>query len=624
MSKAHEQELVLAAQFPTPQREQWQELIAGVLRKSGRVSEELLAGSSNRTADFDGDAAEKIATKTYDDILVQPLYTRTDAAPAAGMPGLPPFVRGSRPEGVVATGWDVRQRHAFTDPASARKAVLTDLEHGVTSLWLVVGDAGLPIAALPDVLDEVYLDLAPVVLDAGADFLAAADALLEVHSDKAIPASEVRGNLGADPLGLRARTGSAQDFDGAIQLAVRVSGDFPELRTLVADALPYHQAGGSDAQELGLSIATGVAYLRALTDAGLTVEQAANQLEFRYSATADQFSTIAKFRAARRLWARVLEVSGAPSVPQRQHAVTSPVMMTRRDPWVNMLRTTLACFGAGVGGADAVTVLPFDAAIGLPDDFARRIARNTHAVLLEESKVAGVIDPAGGSYYVERLTDDLANAGWAFFQAIEAAGGLVAALDSGLVEQRLAETWAKRSRNLARRKDPLTGVSEFPDLAEKLPVREPAPAGPSGGLPQVRLAEAYEELRDLSDAQPQRPKVFLATLGPVAAHTARGTFAANLFQAGGIETPHPGATTTAAEVADAFAASGAQVACLCGTDKLYEERAADVVQALRAAGAVKILLAGKGDYDGVDGYVHIGCDVLAVLRDTLRTLGVGA
>ncbi|SMC86382.1 methylmalonyl-CoA mutase family protein [Kibdelosporangium aridum] len=613
MSKAHEQELVLAAQFPTPQREQWQELIAGVLRKSGRVP-----------ADFDGDAAEKIATKTYDDILVQPLYTRTDVAPAAGMPGLPPFVRGSRPEGAVATGWDVRQRHVFADPAAARKAVLADLEHGVTSLWLVVGDAGLPIAALPDVLDEIYLDLAPVVLDAGADFLAAADALLEVHSDKAIPASEVRGNLGADPLGLRARTGSAQDFDGAIQLAVRVSGDFPELRTLVADALPYHQAGGSDAQELGLSIATGVAYLRALTDAGLTVEQAANQVEFRYSATADQFSTIAKFRAARRLWARVLEVSGAPAVPQRQHAVTSPVMMTRRDPWVNMLRTTLACFGAGVGGADAVTVLPFDAAIGLPDDFARRIARNTHAVLLEESKVAGVIDPAGGSYYVERLTDDLANAGWAFFQSIEAAGGLVAALESGLVEQRLGETWAKRSKNLARRKDPLTGISEFPNLTEKLPVREPAPAGPSGGLPQVRLAEAYEELRDLSDAQPRRPKVFLATLGPVAAHTVRGSFAANLFQAGGIETPNAGATTTATEVADAFAASGAQIACICGSDKLYEERAADVVQALRAAGAVKILLAGKGDYDGVDGYVHIGCDVLAVLRDTLKTLGVGA
>ncbi|ALG13679.1 methylmalonyl-CoA mutase family protein [Kibdelosporangium phytohabitans] len=614
MSQAPEQEeLVLAAQFPTPQLAQWQELVAGVLRKSGRLP-----------VGFDGDAAEKIATKTYDDILVHPLYTRQDAAPAAGMPGLPPFVRASRPEGAVTTGWDVRQRHAHPDPATAKKSVLTDLEHGVTSLWLVVGDAGLPIGALEDVLDEVYIDLAPVVLDAGAGFLEAADALLEVHSDKAIPASEVGGNLGADPIGLRARTGADQDLDGAIQLAVRVSGEFPRLRTLVADALPFHQAGGSDSQELGLSIATGVAYLRALTAAGLSVEKAAEQLEFRYAATADQFSTIAKLRAARRLWGRVLEVSGAPTVPQRQHAVTSPVMMTRRDPWVNMLRTTLACFAAGVGGADSVTVLPFDDAIGLPDNFARRIARNTQAVLLEESKVAGVIDPAGGSYYVERLTDDLAHAAWAFFQTIEGAGGLAAALDSGLVEDKLAETWQRRSRNIARRKDPLTGVSEFPNLTEKLPIREQAPAGPSGGLPQVRLAGAYEELRDLADAQPQRPKVFLATLGPVAAHTARGTFAANLFQAGGIETPNAGATSTADEVAEAFAASGTQVACVCGTDALYAERVPDTVEALRTAGAKKILVAGKGEYEGVDGYIHIGCDVLTVLRDTLKALGVGA
>nr|WP_042195745.1 methylmalonyl-CoA mutase family protein [Kibdelosporangium sp. MJ126-NF4]CEL22197.1 Methylmalonyl-CoA mutase [Kibdelosporangium sp. MJ126-NF4]CTQ92978.1 Methylmalonyl-CoA mutase (EC 5.4.99.2) [Kibdelosporangium sp. MJ126-NF4] len=614
MSQAPEQEeLVLAAQFPTAQHAQWQELVAGVLRKSGRLP-----------ADFDGDPAEKIATKTYDDILVHPLYTRADVAPAAGMPGLPPFVRGGRPEGAITTGWDVRQRHAHPDPAVARKAVLADLEHGVTSLWLVVGDAGLPVGALPDVLDEVYVDLAPVVLDAGADFLAAAQALLEVHSDKAIPASEVGGNLGADPIGLRARTGAEQDVDGAVQLAVRVSGEFPRLRTLVADSLPYHQAGGSDAQELGLSIATGVAYLRALTDAGLTVEQAAEQLEFRYAATADQFSTIAKLRAARRLWARVLEVSGVTTVPQRQHAVTSPVMMTRRDPWVNMLRTTLACFGAGVGGADSVTVLPFDEAIGLPDNFARRIARNTQAVLLEESKVAGVIDPAGGSYYVERLTDDLAHTAWAFFQTIEGAGGLAAALDSGLVEERLAKTWQLRSRNLAHRKDPVTGVSEFPNPAEKLPVREQAPPVPTGGLPQVRLAGAYEELRDLSDAQPQRPKVFLATLGPVSGHTARGTFAANLFQAGGFETPNAGATTTADEVAEAFTASGAQVACVCGPDSLYAERVPDTVRALRAAGVKKILVAGKGDYEGVDGYVHVGCDALAVLRDTLRTLGVGA
>jgi methylmalonyl-CoA mutase len=616
MSQAPEhEELALAAQFPTPRREQWQELVAGVLRKSGRLPS---------TAEVPGEVSDLIATTTYDDIVVRPLYTADDITPAAGMPGVPPFTRGGRPEGGVSTGWDVRQRHAHPDPVVAKKAVLADVEHGVTSLWLAVGDAGLPIEALPDVLDEVYVELAPVVLDAGARFGEAADVLLQVHSDKAIAASEVGGNLGADPLGLRARTGIAQDLDGATALAGRVANEFPKLRAIVVDALPYHEAGGSDSQELGLSMATGVAYLRALTDAGLSVQQAAGQLEFRYAATADQFMTISKLRAARRLWARVAEVSGAPGVAQRQHAVTSPVMMTRRDPWVNMLRTTLACFGAGVGGADAVTVLPFDDAIGLPDDFARRIARNTHAVLLEESKVAGVVDPAGGSWYVERLTDDLARAGWAVFTGIERAGGLLSALDSGLVGEKLAATWQRRSKNLARRKDPLTGVSEFPNLAEKPVVRQPALPVPSGGLPRVRLAQAYEELRDLSDAQEQRPKVFLATLGPIAAHTARATFAANLFQAGGIETPNGGPAKTVREVVTAFRESGAKIACICGTDTSYAELAQPVAASLAEAGAARVLLAGRGGYPGVDGYVHIGSDVLGVLRDTLKALGVGA
>ena len=197
----------------------------------------------------------------------------------------------------------------------------------------------------------------------------------------------MRGNLGADPIG------AASDVAEAVDLALGVAKDFPMLRTITVDALRYHEAGGSDAQELGCALAAGVAYLRALVDAGLEVDAAAGQLEFRFAATADQFLTIAKFRAARRLWARVIEASSGTNTAQLQHAVTSPAMMTRRDPYVNMLRTTVACFAAGVGGADAVTVLPFDSAIGEPDALGRRIARNTQSILLEESTVGGVLDP---------------------------------------------------------------------------------------------------------------------------------------------------------------------------------------------------------------------------------------
>ncbi|MER6468006.1 methylmalonyl-CoA mutase family protein [Streptomyces collinus] len=593
--------LSLAAEFPDATHEQWQRLVEGVLRKSGK--------------EVSGEAAEDALSTTLEDGLrTRPLYTARDGAPDPGLPGFAPYLRGGRPEGNTAGGWDVRQRHA----ALTDGAVLGDLENGVTSLWLVLGEGGIPVADLPRALDGVYLDLAPVVLDAGSDTEAAAAALLRLYEDKGVDPKAVRGNLGADPLGYQARTGTPQDLAPAAALAARCAERYPGLRALTVDALPYHEAGGSAAQELGASLATGVAYLRELTGAGLTVEAACAQLEFRYAATADQFLTIAKLRAARRLWGRVAEVSGAPGAgAQVQHVVTSPVMMARRDPWVNMLRTTVATLAAGVGGADSVTVLPFDHALGLPDAFARRIARNTSTILVEESHLARVIDPAGGSWYVERLTDELAHAAWEFFRSIERDGGQAAVLRSGRLRTDLATTWAERSKKLAKRREPITGVSEFPLLSEKPVEREPAPEPPSGGLPRVRRDEAYEALRARSDAHlaatGARPRIFLATLGPAAAYTARSTFAANLFQAGGIEPVTGGA----------FEDSGATEAVLCSSDDLYAEQAAQAAESLRAAGARHVFLAGRpAAYAGVDSYVFAGCDAVDVLSATLDRMGV--
>ncbi|MFD4674159.1 methylmalonyl-CoA mutase family protein [Lentzea sp. NPDC058450] len=582
-------------EFPAASREQWRELVDAVLRKTG--------------ASYDS-----LVTKTYDGLELQPLYTRSDEPPV-------PYALAP-----VRQGWDVRQRHTVPDPV----ALMNDLEGGVTSLWLAV-----PPSSLERLLDGVYLDLAPVVLDGSVEL---ARAMLRVYSQAPVLASEVRGNLGLVP------------FGPALDVVLEARSEFPELRTVVVDALPFHDAGGSDAEELGASLALAVSYLRALTGAGLSVSDAFAQLEFRFAATADQFSTIAKLRAARRLWARVAEVSGVSAV-QQQHVVTSSAMMTRRDPWVNMLRTTIACLAAGLGGADAVTVQPFDAAIGLPDEFARRIARNTQNLLLEESHLGEVIDPAAGSWYVEQLTDGLAVQAWAWFQEIERAGGIAEA--GSLVATRIASTWAARSARLADRSDPITGVSEFPNLTEKPVVREPVPASepasvpafgidsdsqaPRGdspptpsfsgrsdsfGLPRVRYAQAFEELRDLADAQPERPQVFLATLGPVAAHTARATFAANLFNAGGFATPNAGPTKTPEEVAERFEQSGAKIAVLCGSDTSYADQATATVEALRKAGAERVLLAGKKTDADVDGFVFMGCPALEILNTTYDFLGV--
>ncbi|MFI6598400.1 methylmalonyl-CoA mutase family protein [Nonomuraea sp. NPDC050536] len=547
----------LAAEFPPTSREEWRALV--------------------------GVPEADLSRTTYDDLVVAPLYDRSD------LPSAPRVVR-------AGTGWDVRQRHTVADT----EAVLADLENGVTSLWLVVGPDAIPVSALRQVLKDVYLDLAPVVLDAGPLTGQAANALFGLAASRDL---SLRGNLGA------VVSGDPAADEVAIELALICAAEHPGLRAITVDALPHHDAGAGDAQELGCSMAAGVAQLRALTAAGLSIEQALGQLEFRYAATDDQFATIAKLRAARRMWARIAAACGAPgAAAQAQHAVTSSAMMTARDPWVNMLRTTVAAFAAGVGGADTVTTQPFDACLRRPEAFSRRIARNAQLLLLEEAGVGRVADPAGGSWYVERRTADLAERAWAWFQELEAAADPAA-----LAAERIAATRARRDDDIAHRRFPITGVSEFPDAAE-----EPVPSLPGG----YRYAEPYERLRDLADARPERPKVFLATIGPLAEHTARASFAANLFAAGGLATETAGVSTDPEQIATAFAVSGSTVACLCSSDRLYGEHAEAVAAALRRAGARRVWLAGKGDYRGVDGHLFTGCDALGVLRTTLDDLEV--
>ena len=308
---------------------------------------------------------------------------------------------------------------------------------------------------------------------------------------------------------------------------------------------------------------SGAAYLRTLIGAGLSVDEAAGLVEFRYAATDEQFPTIAKLRAARRLWARVLEMSAATTREMRLHAVTSRPMMSKYDPWVNMLRTTVAAFAAGVGGADSVTVLPFDSPLGRPDGFGRRIARNTSHLLIDESHVAHVADPAGGSYAVEKLTDDLAVAAWEVFGRLD---------DGADLEAEIAATVAKRETEVATRKRPITGLTEFPNLGEVLPEREPTDEW--DGV--RRYGASFEALRD----EPASNHVFLATLGTVAQHTARATFASNLLAAGGVAVDVAGATEDADELVAAY--DGQAVVCLAGSDATYDEWGAQA--AARAAG----------------------------------------
>lgn len=581
---------------PAHTRADWEKLAAGVLRKARKLA--------------DGDPDEAVWSR-----LTRETLEGLDITPLGTSDLLDDLKTTGRPDRVGE--WDVRAWFTDPDPKATAADIQTDLDNGVTSVWLQVGDGGVPVADLAAALDGVLLDVAPVVLDA-SDPLAAAEAFAAVAREVATTTGLAAGtNLGADPVAAVVR---GRELDAGTLGGVATTARELGCLAAVVDGTAVHDLGASDVQEVGYSIAVGAAYLRELVASGLPVAEAAGLIEFRYAATDEQFLAIAKLRAARRLWARVLELSEVPaeSRRQRQHVVTSRPMMSKYDPWVNMLRTCVAAFSAGVGGADAVTVLPFDARLGQPDAFGRRIARNTSALLVHESHVARVADPAGGAYAIERLTDDFALGAWAEFQQLEEGGGVLAALPG--LRDRIAAVVIERDAQIARRERPLTGISEFPNLAETLPERRPY----ADGLPEVRAyGQAFEALRD----EPAPGAVFLATMGTVAAHTARATFASNLFAAGGIAVVNPGRADDVSAVLAAYSGQdgGQPVVCLTGSDSAYAAWGADLVAALREAGARWVILAGKlnpswGDDFEVDDTCAMGVDALDFLTRTREKL----
>ena len=591
--------LTLAAEFPPATQAEWRKLVDAVLKG----------------APFD----KKLVSRTYDGLRIEPLLARrADASPVAGRaPALP---------------WIVMQRIDHPDPAKANAEALHDLENGARGLSLVFAGAtgaygyGLEAteAALGRALDGVYLDAGIAIeLDLSPHAKSAPDHLAALIKERGIDPATTDIHFGYDPLGAIARLGGMplpwRELSALFaQLIGNLSRQGFRGPFAVADGRPIHNAGGAEAQELAFVLASAVAYLRALEAHGVALDDARRMISFRLSADADQFLTIAKFRALRKLWARVEEACGLTPQSVFVSAETAWRMMTRRDPHVNMLRTTIAAFSAGLGGADAVTVLPFTLAIGLPDRFARRTARNAQLILLEESNLAKVSDPAAGSGGFEDLTNKLCAAAWSLFQEIEKAGGAAAVLESGLIQQKVAAVRAERQKAVATRRDPLTGTSDYPNLGEfpalvldvqrlSVPAFETTIA--FDALPTMRLAEPFEALRDRSDAvlakTGARPKVFLATLGTPSDFTARATFAKNFFEAGGIEA-----------VSDA---SGAKLACLCSSDAVYAKEAPAAAATLKNAGA-HVYLAGRPGGDavnlrtaGIETFIYSGCDALAIL-----------
>lgn len=642
-----------------------------------------------------GKPASTINSKTYDGLTVKALYRNTDwdsSTDKSSLPGQNPFLRGSKPSRDKYLPWDIRQIISHPDPVEANKSILEDLEHGVSSIELRIdenGDRGVCVRTIADinkVLEGVKLDWAPVGIEvtaSSADSGLAAAAMLAsfAQSNTDNPAS-LNLAFNYDPIGTLARTGNLNGNETSVKASIvdlvsTLAPTFKSSTILRADSRPIHESGGSEAQELASLIASGTYYLRTLVESGIDAAVALRSIGFTMAVGADYIIEIAKLRAARRMWAKVASEFGVtePQFNMKIQAVSSRRMLTARDPWVNILRNTAACFAAGVGGAEITTIRPFTDALGLPSRQARRIARNTQIIAQEESFLGKVLDPAGGTWSISTLSNDLAIKAWGLFQNIERDSGVLASLTQGKIQSDVSKVRTARLRDVAFRKVQITGVSDYPLLDEtaaefvtpdlKKVLKEASTSkgvAPSAfdtksllesvdngmtlsdmtleadtylecdPLWPMRIAKPFERLRDFAEAfelkNKIKPRIFIAAVGPLAEHTARSSFATNFFGAGGLQAIyHAG---KADELAIAFKQSGCLLACICGSDERYLQEAADTARALGAAGAGRLYLAGRPPAEigtswqeaGIDEFIHVGVDVVASLELAHSELGL--
>ncbi len=611
MTDAGADDLALAAEFPAATREQWRKLVDHVLK---------------------GAPFENLVTETYDGIRIEPLSV------SKGQPG--PVI-GRRP----GAPWTIMQRLDHPRWLAANAEAGEDIANGATGLMLEFAGApgayGCGLAsdeeALAQALTRIDLDSGIAIeLDAGAEGTDIAKRLAVLLQRRGTTPAASNVRFGLDPIGAAALGGggarSWTDVSGELARTIHRLADYGFHGPFTAaDGRIVHNAGGSEAQELAFVLASGVAYLRALETAGIALEAASRMIYFRLSADAEQFSTIGKFRALRKLWARIEQACGIDTGRAVVTGETAWRMMTKRDPYTNVLRASMGVLAAGAGGANSITVLPFTLALGLPNRFARRIARNTQLILLEESNLARVADPAAGAAGIEDMTDQLCRAAWNQFQRMEKVG-VWTALQQGEFQEQVAAVRTRRRSAIATRRESLVGTTDFADLAESAvaveksdPARSPASCSEVSfaALAPIRLAEPFEELRDRSDQMlaetGARPKIFLANIGRRSDFGPRTTFAKNLFEAGGIEVQSNDGFSDRAEMIAAYERSGTKLACLCSSDEMYAREGTAAAEALRRAGA-SVWVAGRTgmleafERVGAYGCIFSGCDVLATLR----------
>lgn len=670
-----------------------------------RVDDATWKDVATRSLKGRGTFESRLVSTTLDGFEVEPLYTQL--AEDSGFPGVAPFTRGSTPLPDADEAWEIRQEFAHPEFKTTNTQLLRDLTRGVAGATLVLDEGfargtdnavrvGVPIRSLADLrstLDGAYLSMIGVDLDAGINAHAALALLIAYANEAEVDLKELRGTVSYDPLSQLTRDGSlplskARAFDLGADLVRWTTHHAPQIRPIAISGRVAHEAGASEGQEIAWQLAAGIEWMRALIARGISANDAAQSLVFKSTVARDIFLEISKLRALRQTWARALEAIGVdePHRAMELHVRGSSAALSQRDPWVNLLRVTGHAYSAALGGAQSITTPSYDDVLAVPVEFGRRMARNTQLILRDESHLRRVHDAVGGSYYFESLTRQYADIAWNTMQKIEASGGATEWATSGSLYNELNTTREKRDKDIATRRMPLTGVSEYPNITEKpidtppTPSIQPATSNQRAertlaainakrfdgslvqaaiedvqngtlssailnaiteadnalsapAMPRLRYARQWEALRDgaqaFSEQHGDLPQAFLACVGRIPEHRARATFAQNLFGAAGIHAPMNDGWQSIEEIVEAFKETGAPIACICSTDKQYAEIVVPLTTALRNAGAQRVVVTGKAgehkdawDNAGVDTTIYIGCNALHTMRELLLSYGV--
>ncbi|MBE0639146.1 MAG: acyl-CoA mutase large subunit family protein [Bacteroidales bacterium] len=627
--KQNEEQRRLFEEFPPVSTQEWEALI----------NEDL------KGADYE----RKLVWKTMEGFDVRPYYRKEDLEKISYLkvfPGDFPFVRSGRKK---ENNWFVRQDIRVGDINQANKKALDILMKGIDSLGWVLDEQKDPtIDEIEQLMENIYAQIVQVNFVCGKQAPKILDIYLALVKKYNRDLDKIHGSVDFDPIGRLLSTGGfyeseVADFDACAKI-IEASSHVPHFRTLAVSAFVFKNAGSSIVEELAFGMAYGNEYLQRITEKGISIDDVAPNLKFHFGVSSNYFMEIAKIRAARLLWAKIVNAYGpsdAEFTRTHIHSITSDWNKTLYDPYVNMLRTTTEAMSAIIGGTNSLTVRPFDAIFGEPSGFSERIARNQQLLLKEESYLDKIVDPAAGSYYIETLTDSIAEQAWKIFLEVMDMGGFVAAFKKGFVQEKINKTAKSRDIAIASRREILVGTNQYPNYSEYLnkpvdqTVLEPTDHSIENPvakpLKPYRGAQQLEKLRAATDnysLSAKRPAAFMLTFGSLAMRRARSQFSGNFFGCAGISIIDNDGFKTVDAGVDAALKSEAEIVVICAADEDYPVIAPEIREKIGDKAIVVVAGYPKEVEElkakGLRYFIHVKSNLLETLREFQQLLGIMA